>query len=104
MHERASPAARREKYKEQGVKRSKSRKVTGCVIALVLLALGAAAQQEVDPEHFDPSPGATQKLTSGAHPKRVTSRQKRRARKPASMMAKSNRQKTAAQPQTLNRL
>lgn len=76
-----------------------------CLIVLALMAIGAAAQQEVDPEHFDQPPGKAQSRTVVPHQKRVKNAQKRRARKPTTATAKSDapnaNQKSASTPQVI---
>jgi hypothetical protein len=65
-----------------------------CVISLLLTVTVAAAQQEVDPNHFDTTSSTPQNRTPVSHHKHPKTAQRRRLRKQASATAKLNSQKT----------
>lgn len=67
-----------------------------CLLLLLLLTVAlAAAQQEVDPDHFDtrPDTSTAQSRTPGAHHKRARVARKPRSRKAVTATAKSESQK-----------
>ena len=67
----------------------------GLLFLSLLMTTAVAAQQEVDPEHFDKSSGTAQPQRAVSHNKNAKRPQARRARKAVPATAKPNPQKAA---------
>jgi len=67
----------------------------GLLLLSLLMTVAMAAQQEVDPERFDKSPGTAQPQRAVSHHKNTKRSQARRARKAVPATAKPDSQKAA---------